>query len=81
MYLINLLITQEITGVEDDIESVEILSAHNWNLEAAVQAALNQRDPIPPPPPSLHQPSPPPPPTPPPTAPMAHPHHVRPNNQ
>ena len=51
---------QEITGVEGDVESVEALSAHGWNLEAAVQATLNRRDPPPvPPPPALH-PSPPP---------------------
>jgi len=35
---------QEITGIEDNDKIVEHLSSHQWNLEAAVQDALNEKE-------------------------------------
>lgn len=36
--------TQELTGIEDHDKSVEILSLHQWNLEASIQDTLNEKE-------------------------------------
>lgn len=35
---------KEITGIEDEAEILEHLGSHQWNLEAAVQDALNVKE-------------------------------------
>lgn len=36
--------TQEITGIEDETRILQHLSSHQWDLETAVQDALNERE-------------------------------------
>lgn len=37
-------VLKEITGIEDEGKILEHLSSHEWNLEAAVQDALNEKE-------------------------------------